>query len=310
MATSHAFTFVDPSGWDAFRTRNRESLRRRTGMEPPPHPQIETETLATNETRYARVRQAHDALRRQLAEEKPDALIVIGDDQNENFTSLLPQIAVFVGTSAKSLRLGGHFARGSRQYAVHHELAQAICARGVREGFDITAVTEFNPEDLKSHAHVQVLEALASNADIPVVLVFVNAIHYPAIEPHRCYALGQMMARTIADRPAQERVAICASGGLSHFTAGYPWKIYDGPFTYGDISEDFDRRAIRLIEQGEGEALSAVTSAELLAHGNIEMRSWITLLGAIGAVPPRFTVYEPFYRAVTGMAVASWPGTG
>ena len=308
MATSHAFTFVEPDGWDEFRARNRESLLRRMGMAPPPNPRIEMETLAENERRYARVREAHEALRSQLADEKPDALIVIGDDQNENFTAMLPQIAIFVGAPGKSLRLGGHFAKGNREYAVHRELAQSLCIRGVEEGFDIAAITEFNPEELKSHAHVQILEAFASSEGIPVVLIFVNAIHVPAIEPGRCFALGQMIARAIAGRPALERVAICASGGLSHFTAGYPWKAYTGAYTYGDISEDFDRHAIRLMLAGEGEQLSKLSSADLMSHGDIEMRAWITLLGAMGAIPPRLMVYEPFYRAVTGMAVASWSG--
>jgi aromatic ring-opening dioxygenase LigB subunit len=102
-------------------------------------------------------------------------------------------------------------------------------------------------------------------------------------------------------------LALCASGGLSHFTAGYPWKRYQGPFGYGAISEDFDRRAIAWMERGEGERLAELSGAELLAHGNIELRSWIALLGALGPVRTRFAVYEPFFRAVMGMGVASWP---
>jgi aromatic ring-opening dioxygenase LigB subunit len=308
MATSHAFTFMNPSGWDEFRTRNRESLRRRTGMEPPPHAQIDKETLEANQTRHLRITQAHDALRVQLADARPSALVIIGDDQNENFTTMLPQIAVYVGAPGKTLRTGGHFARSSRAYPIHHDLAAAICDRAVGEGFDITSITEFTPNELKSHAHVQVLEAIAGDLDIPLVLIFVNAIHHPTIEPGRCYALGEMIARAVAGRPAHERVAICASGGLSHFTAGYPWKIYGGPFTYGDISEDFDRRAVELIERGEGRELSHLSGADLLKHGEVEMRAWITLLGTVGNTIPRFTVYEPFYRALMGMAVVSWPG--
>ena len=305
MATSHAFALLDPVEWDDFRAKNRESFRSRTGMNPPPHPGIERESLADNQSRYARVRAAHQALRRQLADERPDAIVLIGDDQNENFISAIPQLALFTGNS---LRLGGRFAQKPRAYPVHQDLTHAIFRRGIQEGFDITAIAGFDNDELKSHAHVQVLEALSEGHDIPVVPVFINAIHHPAIEPHRCYAFGQMIARAIAERPAGEKVALCASGGLSHFTAGYPWKDYEGRFTYGGISEDFDRRAIALIERGEGEALASLTGAELLRHGDIEMRSWIALLGALGAVAPDLMVYEPFYRGITGMAVASWRG--
>jgi hypothetical protein len=311
MATSHAFTFVEPTGWDEFRARNRESLQRRTGMEPPPpHAQIEQETLEANQARYLRIRQAHDALRAQLVEAKPTALVIIGDDQNENFTTMLPQIAVYVGTPGKSLRTGGHFARSARQFPVHHALAATICEHGAREGFDIASIIEFTPVELKSHAHVQVLEALAGELDIPVVLVFVNAIHHPTIEPGRCHALGQMIARAIAASPSHERVALCASGGLSHFTAGYPWKIYKGPFVYGDISVDFDRAAMKSIADGEGSALAKMTGEDLMLHGDVEMRAWVTLLGVVGNAIPSFAIYEPFYRAVMGMGVVSWDCEG
>ena len=303
---SHAFALLDPAEWDDFRARNREALRSRTGLNPEPHPEIAKETLAGNQSRYARIRAAQDALRRQLADDKPDAIILIGDDQNENFISSIPQLAIFTG---KSLRLGGRLAKRPRAYPVHQDIAHSIFRCGIRDGFDINAITGFDNDELKSHAHVQVLETVSQGDDIPVVPVFINAIHHPAIEPHRCYAFGQMIGRAIADRPSLEKVAVCASGGLSHFTAGYPWKDYKGPFTYGGISEEFDRRAIDLIERGEGKELASLTSEELLYHGDIEMRSWIALLGALGAVPPRFVVYEPFYRGITGMAVASWAGS-
>lgn len=307
MATSHAFALIDPEQWEEFRAQNCASYRRRTGKDPLPDPRIEYESLADNQKRYARVRTAHSELRRQIAEDKPDAIVLIGDDQNENFVSVIPQLAIFTG---QSLRLGGRFAQSPRRYPVHHELARAIYQRSIREGFDVTAITAFDDDEMKSHAHVQVLETLSQGNDVPVVPVFINAIHHPAIEPQRCHAFGQLIARAVADRPGIERVAICASGGLSHFTAGYPWKDYTGPFGYGSISEEFDRRAIALIGEGKGETLASLTGADLLHHGDIEMRSWIALLGALGAIRPNLLVYEAFYRGITGMAVASWRASG
>ena len=44
-----------------------------------------------------------------------------------------------------------------------------------------------------------------------------------------------------------------------------------------------------------------------MANGDIELRTWIVLLGIIGNTAPQLTVYEPFYRAIMGMAVVSWP---
>ena len=42
-------------------------------------------------------------------------------------------------------------------------------------------------------------------------------------------------------------------------------------------------------------------------HGDIELRSWIVLAGAVGEVPAQVLAYEPLYRGLMGMAVAQWP---
>jgi len=143
-------------------------------------------------------------------------------------------------------------------------------------------------------------------AEIPVVLVFVNAIHVPAPSPARCYGLGRAIKEIVESRPIDERVAIYASGGLSHFTAGYPWKHYKGSYGVGSISEEFDRKAVAHMAKGDGEKLTQLTSQDLLDNGGIEMRSWITLVGAVGKVPANVLAYEPFYSGVMGMGVAYW----
>jgi aromatic ring-opening dioxygenase LigB subunit len=305
MATTHAFTFMAPEEWDDVRDRNRESFKRRRGKEAPIQPQLAGETLEANRERFKSVQRGHDALRRELSEEKPDALIIIGDDQNEVFSgSNVPQLAVYIGGA---FTLSPRFCSTRAKYRSHDSLASEIMSMGVKEGFDVAMLGSFDDDELASHAHAQVLDALLPDADIPVVLIFVNAIHYPAIEPWRCYQFGALLSRMIAGRPDEERVVLCASGGLSHFTAGYPWDHYSGPFEYGSISEDFDRDILAAMQRGDGARLAELTGEDLLLHGNIELRTWIALLGAMGPVAPRFSVYEPFYRAIMGMAVVSWP---
>ena len=308
MATSHAFTFMDPDDWDGFRERNRESYLRRRGHEPPVQPQVATETLAGNKARFERIRRAHAALRRQIEDDRPDAIVVIGDDQDEVFDERnIPQLAVYTGGD---FALSSRHCRSSARYRTHAALAEALIETGIHDGFDIARLGAFAEGELGSHAHAQVLEALLPAAAIAVVPVFVNAIHTPAIEPGRCYAFGQMIRGAIERDEAIGRVIICASGGLSHFTAGYPWARYDGQFGHGAICEAFDRAALAAIEAGQGRRLAGHSGAELLRHGEVELRTWITLLGALGDVPSRFTVYEPFYRGIMGMAVASWPAAG
>jgi aromatic ring-opening dioxygenase LigB subunit len=101
-----------------------------------------------------------------------------------------------------------------------------------------------------------------------------------------------MLGDIIRNHLADKRIAIYAFGGLSHFTAGYPWRFYRGPFGYGCISEDFDRKVLQWIADGKANMLAELSSAELLDHGEIELRSWIVLAGAVGAVPARVLAYE------------------
>jgi aromatic ring-opening dioxygenase LigB subunit len=151
------------------------------------------------------------------------------------------------------------------------------------------------------------MRILLPAADVPIVPIYVNAIHPPGPTPARCYDFGQVLGTIIRDHLANKRIAIYGSGGLSHFTAGYPWRFYRGPFGYGAISEEFDRKIIHWMTHGKVEEIKKLTSTELLDHGDIEFRSWMIVLGAVGAVPAQMLAYEPLYRGLMGMGVARWP---
>lgn len=304
FGTSHAFTFMAPHTWDAYRAKNRESLKRRRNIEPPEQPGVQTETLAGNKTRFERLQAAHADIRHLLAHGRPDVLVLIGDDQHEVFSAEnMPQIAVYAGGE---FTLTTRFAQSRSRFRSHDALAKAIRETGKDEGFDVAPLGQFEKSELGSHAHAQVLEAFSPAGAIPTVLIFLNAIQQPAIEPAQCYAFGQTVARAIAQCPEAGRVVIGASGGWSHFPAGYPWDSYRGPFSYGAISESFDRDIARKMLDGKGIELADLSSEDLLSHGNIELRAWIALLGALGAARPKTLVYEPFYRAVMGMAAGTW----
>jgi hypothetical protein len=246
-------------------------------------------------------------LRAKLGEKKPDALILVGDDQSENFKEdNLPQVALYVGEEFLATERGQSGQSGNVRYRSHAGLARDLLDGLVERDFDVSSSKSFANSELLSHAHAPILKTVAPEADLPVVLVFVNAIHMPAISPGRCYRLGKAINEIIERRSSAERIALYASGGLSHFTGGYPWRHYQGEFAYGSISEEFDRRALEFMRRGEGEKLSGLSTRDLLDHGDIEMRSWLLLLGAVGKTPAEVLAYEPFYRAIMGMAVAYW----
>jgi aromatic ring-opening dioxygenase LigB subunit len=307
MALSHAFALLEPDRWDNLRELNRQGYKRRYGEEPPNHPKIGEETLDGNRQRYQRISSGIEFLRQSIATKKPDAVIVIGDDQNENFRDQdLPQLALYMGDKIVTTeRHGGEYQRGPT-YPCHSELANRLLHGLVEREFDITACKTFPRDELLSHAHAPVMERLMPDANIPVVLFFVNAIHVPAVTPNRCYRLGQAIGSIIRENREPLRVMLCASGGLSHFTGGYPWKAYRGPYSYGGINEEFDREILDWMAHGDGEKVAQLTSDDLLKNGDIELRSWITLLGAVDNVPAKVLAYEAFYRGIMGMGVAYW----
>ncbi len=306
MASSHAFAVAPPEKWDELRERNRTMYAQRQNVPvPPPHPRLHEETMQDVHARHGHVHGALLELSDTIAKSNPDVLVVIGDDQNENYTAQnVPQLAIYLG---KEATLFDRLFKTERTYPCDTEVARAILDHAVENGFDLSFSENFPDNRLISHAHVEpLMRVLLPAANIPIVPIYVNAIHPPGPTPARCYAFGQILGDIIRNHLPDKRIALYASGGLSHFTAGYPWRAYRGPFGYGDISEDFDRQVLKWLAEGAGHQLADLTSTQLLDHGEIELRSWIVLAGAVGAVRAQVLAYEPLYRGLMGMAVAQW----
>jgi hypothetical protein len=302
--SSHASTFLDPGEWETFRNRVRTAYERRYSEVPPERTEVAEETVDSNRARYARIRAGLDLVKARIEELKPDTLVLIGDDQNENYRDdNLPQFAVYTGDEVVS---NDRQSNTQVRYRCDAALARHLMTACVEDGFDLASSRRFPDEALISHAHTQVLADLDPEGRLHVLPVFVNAINVPAPSPARCYAFGQALRRALESVPEDRRVMLYASGGWSHFTAGFPWPSYDGPATLGAIAEDFDHQLFRWMESGQTDQLNTLTTADLRDNGGVEMRQWIVLLGAVGNEKPDHLVYEPFYRAVLAMAVGYW----
>lgn len=304
FATSHAYTFQEPETWDQRRERSKTNVERKAGRPAADTLEARAETLADSRSRYARIRDAHRTIRERLAQTRADAVLVVGDDQTENFGSdNLPQLLVYTGGDyvaddwdrKKAVRIPGH-----------PDIAHTLVQGCMDEGFDVCYSTAFKDGKLLSHAHVEPILYLVHESRTPVVPVFVNAVHPPAPSAARCYAFGQALRRVIDQRLAGRRIILCASGGLSHFSPSHPWEHHVGSRYVGDISVEFDRRIVGWMRAGEGHRLAALSASELIEHGEAELRQWIVLLGAVGAQKPEFLVYEPLFRSIMGMGVGWW----
>jgi hypothetical protein len=297
--TSHAFALRDPSAWDEGRLQNEKGYERKYGVAPDPRPQVDQETDEDLAYRYGLISRAHDVVRDRFAAANLDALIILGDDQNEDFTeaTFLPQLAVYTGKEFKT--------RAGTTYRCAAELAYHLYHHTVDAGFEVALCGGLPDDVLKAHAFGPVLDRLTPKFDVPIIPVYVEAIHVPAPSPTRCFEFGRALAKAIEAWPGNERVGVVASGGISHYTMSYPYR-HAPKAQYGTIDHEYDRHLFQLMADGRTAELASLSNQDLLDHGDPELHSWITLLGMIGDTKMEVLAYEPFYRAIMAMGVGYW----
>jgi aromatic ring-opening dioxygenase catalytic subunit (LigB family) len=305
FVTSHASALIEPAKWDEFRGFVRNMYRERYNDLPPEPPQVAAESSEDIERGYAKFRDTHNFITKRIRELKPDAVVLLGNDQNENFTNAaIPQFAIYTGLEAV---VHDWIGEGEKTYPCAPDIANVILAGCVERGFDVVRADALKGGKLSAHAHAQVFSKFIPDADVPVIPVFVNAITPPLPSPRRCFAFGRALGAAIASELPGKRIVIGASGGLSHFTAGYPYAALKVERTMGTICEEFDRMLLHWIERGELSKVAELSEEEILNNGDVEFRQGIAFLGALadGTKPSRL-LYQPFYRGLMGFWAGYW----
>jgi aromatic ring-opening dioxygenase catalytic subunit (LigB family) len=198
-----------------------------------------------------------------LDDTKPDVLVFLGSDHLETFSlNCVPTFAILAGNRAHA-----DFAGRNYDLPIHRELAEEFLERLIPAGFDVA----YSEDAVLGHSFAVPFEYVLGDRNIPLVPFHTNVYLPPLPSPKRCAALGSEIARVIADRP--ERVALLASGGMSH---------YPGTWKYSDPEFEFDGWMISQLEQGNVAALLDMTVEQLDEVGNTELLNWAMLFGAIG----------------------------
>jgi hypothetical protein len=269
--------------------------------------QIEPKVL---EERSARCTGNIARLAKDLAEAKLDALIIIGDDQHEQFfEDNMPAILVYWGDTIannplhmdedapqfwRKARSQFHEAEKPRDYPVDSELGLHLIEGLIDQGFDVSHSKKLSKEHGEGHAFGFVHVRMMQDTVIPIVPIALNT-YFPPNQPRpkRCYDLGKAIRKAVQNFKGGERVGILASGGLSHFT----------------VDEELDRGVLDALKRNDGAALTAI-SVQKLNSGNSEIRNWITVAGASGHLKNVWQEYIPCYRSAAGtgcgMGFALW----
>lgn len=229
---------------------------------------------------------AFAALKKDLDQAKPDVLIVVANDQFVNFFwNNIPSFFVTIGDEVK-----GQFTRHTFHYKNHKELGKAIVRAGMDNGIDFS----YGEYVELQHTQTVPLYFLAKEAKIPILPIYVNTWVDPAPSPRRCYQVGELIRKVAND--SKERIAILATGGLSHFP---------GSPRIGEIDEKFDHQLLQVMREGKGRSLCDYSVQDLLQAGDTEFLNWMVVLGAVGEAAATYTGYMPDFVA-TGWGFVSW----
>jgi len=250
-----------------------------------------------------------------LDEVAPDVVVILGDDQHEAFgDENMPAMSVYWGETiddspeAVEGRLaafgagGGAFDNAPAQrlsHPVDPELGRHLIESLVDEGFDMAhskSLRSDHHHGAIGHAFHYVYRRLMNNEVIPHVPVLLNT-YYPPNQPtvQRCYDLGRALRRSIESWDSDKRVALIASGGLSHFV----------------IEEDLDEHIIEGLKNKDESKLTDLPNIRFNS-GTSEIRNWIVVAGAMAdnGLEMNLVDYVPCYRSEAGtgcaMGFAEW----
>ena len=235
-----------------------------------------------------------------LEDAAPDVVIVIGDDQHEQFLEdNQPAVLIYSGETIengvsplpetapeywKKARSQYHEAEKPRDYPVASGLARHLTETLVMAGFDISHSEKLPRPTGEGHAYGFVHHRLMTGHLAPIVPIMLNT-YYPPNQPTpaRCFALGQALADAVRAWPEDIRVAFVASGGLSHFT----------------VDPVLDRMVMDAFMACDGDVLGDIPRIRLNS-GNSEIRNWIVVAGASAGLAPIWCDYIPAYRTPAG----------
>ena len=250
-------------------------------------------------------------LRAALDDFKPDAVVIFGDDQYENFLEdVIPSFCVFISQEFKSQPFLKGRGRPEPQPNVWDEppdkviltkgqdhVARYLTRELLQSNFDVSyAYRPRYPQGL-GHAFIRAVLYLDYDRkgwDYPIIPFHVNAygsslirskggtghlysegkqdLDPPAPSPRRCFELGQAIARAFKASPW--RIALIGSSSWSHafLTEKNHW-------LYPDIPSD--RRRFEELKTGNYVMWRDLRREELEEAGQHELLNWIPMIGAM-----------------------------
>jgi 3-O-methylgallate 3,4-dioxygenase len=263
-----------------------------------------------------RCRAAIDKLAEVFHDARIDVAVIVGNDQMEIFDDgLVPAFSVLWGdeivnapfTESRMAKLPpgivesvpGYIPDGGATYPANGELGRRIIESVTADGFDVASMRRL-PKNETPHAYGFVYRWIMRDDPAPSVPVVLNTF-YPPNQPtlRRCEAFGKSILKAIEAWDSDARVALIASGGLTHFV----------------IDEPTDHIILDALRDGDIAPLVAL-GEPIFQAGTSEVKNWIPVAGAMAelGLPMTLVDYVPVYRSTAGtgnaMAFVYWAAEG
>lgn len=287
---------ANPELWYRGRTWTYPELEAERGTAFEKYLTLEERTMRVDKCQVAlaKMREAYEAA-------NVDVAIILGKDQKEIWPDISPSIAIYSGEEV-------HNGPPQRKvyapdthvvHKAHPEFATYLIKAFQAANFDLADLTAW-PENVwmerqmkqkadypvVPHAYSFVYHQIMGDNPPPHVPVLMN-LFYPPTQPsmQRCIDFGKVLRDAILAWPEDVRVAVIASGGLTHFVN----------------DEEFDRKVIKMLGDYDYESLSAIPDS-YYQSGTSEIKIYSTVMMALQHTGAEMTLvdYVPIWRTAAG----------
>ena len=250
---------------------------------------------------WAPIFEAYGPVREWLRSRQPDVLLVIYNDHITSF--FFDHYSAFTlgvdDTYAVADEGGG--ARNLLPLPGDAPLSRGIAASLMADEFDMAFFRD-RPLDHGCFSPLSMLVDRGQAWPWRVVPLQVGVLQFPIPTARRCYRLGQAIRRAIASYPEDTKVAIVATGGLSHQVHGE---------RSGFNNPQWDQKFMDLLER-DPEKLAQMTHAQFAELGGMEGTEVIMWLIMRGALSQEINcLHRTYYLpSMTGLATAVYENVG
>jgi aromatic ring-opening dioxygenase catalytic subunit (LigB family) len=245
-------------------------------------------------------RRALDEMRDRLRAARPDVILLFSNDHLLNWPiNNTPEYTVGIGAEHVGPADWYDEWLALEKYRIpgHPAFARYLVNEGARRRLAFAYRRDMQFDDGVSVP----MHYLNPEGDIALVPVTMNCTVPPIPTPARAYEVGTTLREMVQAYPGAERVAVVATGGLSHEPGGprYFW-----------VDEEFDRWFLDLLRKGDHAALLHECTLDRMeaagSGGTAELLAWMVAL-AFTTGPAEVLAYMPAiaWRSGTGMVV--WP---